>query len=104
MAAKAYDAHIIAVVETKQLPPKLEGYGKWNSKERTNRGGGGVAIAARADINSKKKKVENLDDDDQDVVWVELKQNNKKSIFIGTYYGKQESASREDIGREYGLL
>ena len=51
--AEAYEAHIVAVTETKQLPPKLKGYGNWKSKERTGKGGGGVAIAARLDISSK---------------------------------------------------
>ena len=35
---------------------------------------------------------------------MELKKNNKNSIYIGTYYGKQESASREEIEREFGQL
>ena len=104
IAAKAYDAHIVAVAETKQLPPRLEGYGNWNSRERKNKGGGGVAITARNDINPKITKVENIEDEDQDVVWVELKKSTKESIFIGTYYGKQETASRDEIEREFDQL
>ena len=102
--AAAYDAHIIAVTETKQIPPQLKGYGKWKSKERKNKGGGGVAIAARSDINAKITKIDNLEDDDQDVVWVELKKSQKESLFIGTYYGKQEKHSREEVQKEYEQL
>ena len=40
-AAEEYGAHIIAVAETKQIPPKLEGYGQWKSKERPQKAGGG---------------------------------------------------------------
>lgn len=39
--AEEYGAHLVAIAETKQIPPKLEGYGKWKSKERTDRAGGG---------------------------------------------------------------
>ena len=103
-AAETYGAHIVAVVETKQIPPRLEGYGIWNSKERKNKGGGGVAIAARNDVNSKIIKVDNLDEDEQDVVWVELKKSLKENLYIGVYYGKQESASREDVENEFDQL
>ena len=104
LAAQLYGAHIIAVVETKQIPPRLDGYGIWKSKERKNRGGGGVAITARNDICSKISIVQNLEDDDQDVVWVELRKNQKEKVFIGTYYGKQESANRDEVEKEYDQL
>ena len=66
--------------------------------------GGGVAIAARLDISNKITKVENIEDDDQDVVWVELKKNQKESIFIGTYYGKEEKQPKEEIQKEFEQL
>ena len=103
-AAEEYDAHIVAITETKINPPKLQGYGKWKSKERKQRAGGGVAITARNDINNKVTKVTNLEDDEQEVVWVELKKNMKDKIYIGTYYGKQEKAPREEIEREFSQL
>ena len=80
-AAQLHDASIITITETKQLPPKLEGYGTWISKERKNRGGGGVAITAKNDIYSKISRVVEMEDDDMDVVWMEIRKNQKeKSI------------------------
>ncbi len=35
-AAQLAQADIIAIVEAKQISPKLNGYRKWISKERTN--------------------------------------------------------------------
>ena len=35
----------------------------------------GVAITARKDISNKVTKVENIEEQDQEVVWVELKKN-----------------------------
>ena len=32
------------------------------------------------------------------------KEKSNNSIFIGTYYGKQEKASREEIEREFSQL
>ena len=103
-AAQAYDAHLIAITETKQIPPKIEGYGKWISKERKNRGGGGVAITVKDEIYPKISKIEDIEDDEMDVVWVELRKNQKEKIHIGVYYGKQENAKREEVENEFELL
>ncbi len=100
-AAHIYDAHVIAISETKQLPPKAKGYGKWNSKERKNRAGGGVAIAVRQDLVGRTSRVESLDEEDQEIVWIEIRKNNKEKLYIGTYYGKQENATVEDVEREF---
>ena len=103
-AAQLYGAHIIAITETKQIPPKIDGYGNWKSKERKNKGGGGVAITARNDIYSKISEIVDLEDDDMDVVWVELRKSQKEKVYIGTYYGKQENEKREVVEKEYELL
>ncbi len=91
-AAHIYDAHIIAISETKQLTPKAKGYGKWNSKERKNRAGGGVAVAVRQDLVGQTSRVEGLDEEDHEIVWIEIRKNSKEKQYIGTYYGKQENA------------
>ena len=103
-AAQLYGAHVIAVTETKQIPPKMEGFGNWISKERKKRGGGGVAITARNDLYSKISEVTDIENGDLDVVWVELQKNQKEKIYIGTYYGKQETEKREEIENEYEML
>ena len=37
-------------------------------------------------------------------MWVELQRNQRDKIYIGTYYGKQENASRDEIEREHDQL
>ena len=48
--------------------------------------------------------MENLEDNDQEIIWIELKKNNMKKVYIGTYYGKQEKETREEIEREYSQI
>ncbi len=39
LAAELYEAHIVAITKTTQIPPNLQGYASWINKERTDRGG-----------------------------------------------------------------
>ncbi len=45
--------------------------------------------------------MDDLGEEDQEVIWVNLKKNNREWIFIGTYYGKQENAPLDEIEMEY---
>ncbi len=80
-AAHIYDAHIIAISDTKQLPPIAKGYGKWKSKERKNRAEGGVAIEVRQNLAGWTSHVEGLDEEDQEIVWIEIGNNNKEKLY-----------------------
>ena len=102
--ASACGAHIVLVTETKQIPPKLQEYDKWKSRERKERAGGGVGICARKDIASKITKIENMEDDEQDIVWVEMSQTKNKKLHIGCYYGKQENDKVDTLDKEYQQL
>ncbi len=101
---KFQETHIICIAETKtkQDPPKLENH-EWIVKNRTNTEGGGVAIAIRKDLAKKAQQVENLETQDQEIIWLQLPWGNKK-LFIGTYYGPQESAQLDAVEREYSQL
>jgi hypothetical protein len=70
-AAELYGAHIIAITETKQIPPKVPGFGKWIEKQRRNRAGGEIAIAVRQEIANIVTKVDDLGEGDQEIVWIE---------------------------------
>lgn len=48
--------------------------------------------------------MDDLGDDDQEILCVKLKKNNKEQICIVMYYGKQENASAEEIEMEYANL
>ena len=65
---------------------------------------GGVAIAVIEEIASKTTKVENIEDHEQEIVWIEYKPTNNNKIYIGAYYGKQEKEPLEIIEREYSQL
>ena len=97
-------ANIITLTETKSKPPNIDGFTNWHAKNRTNKQGGGVAITLKSDLKNNAIKLENTDFTNQEVVWIELKQNQTEKLFIGTYYGKQESAKEEELEEEYDNL
>ena len=96
--------HIITLAETKlqSKPPILKNY-SWLTKNRQNREGGGVAILIRNDIAPKTTKVTNIEDQNQEILWIEIK-NHKKPTYIGVYYGPQENTPSDEIERQYSQL
>ena len=90
--------------ETKTAPPRIQGYANWTHKQRQGKEGGGVAITTKGEISNKTTKVENIEDHDQEVIWIEIKTTHNNKIYIGTYYGKQEKEPRENIEREFSQL
>ena len=100
-AAQATNAHIIGLAETKvgKTHPIIQGY-EWINKPRKNRSGGGVALLIREDIYHLTKKVEDLEDYDQEIVWIQI-ENARAKTFIGVYYGPQEKCSNEEAERQY---
>ena len=103
-AAEEYEADIVAITESKQIPPSMEGYEMWKSKERDLREGGGIAITNKKYLSGRITRMENIEDENQEVVWVELKKNRAEKIYIGVYYGKQEKEKREEIEKEFSQL
>ena len=103
-AAKTHNSHIITITETKIQGdiPKLEGY-EWISKNRTRKEGGGIAIAVRNDLTNNVTRVDDLEDQDQEVIWVEIRSGPQKQ-FIGVHYGTQENSPIEETEREYSQL
>ena len=96
--------HIVTIAETKGPPPKLNGYATWYSKSRTGRDGGGVAIAAREDIANSVQIVDELEDHDQEIIWVQINTSKHKKIHVGIYYGKQEKEPIDTVEREFSQL
>ena len=103
-AAKTHNSHILTITETKIQGdmPKLEGY-EWISKNRTGKEGGGIAIAVRNDLTNNVTRVDDLEDQNQEVIWVEIRSGPQKQ-FIGVYYGTQENSPIEETEREYSQL
>ncbi len=72
-SAELYTVHIIAITETKQIPPKIQGYGKWIEKQKRNHTGGGVVILVMQDISSIITRVGDLGEEYQEIRWVKHK-------------------------------
>ena len=76
---------------------------KWETKNRLNRQGGGVAIITKDNITNNCSRVENLEDNNQEIIWIEITAGKVKT-YVGTYYGPQESSPPEEIEREMAQL
>ena len=81
---------------------QIKGYTMF-SRARSNGSGGGVAILVRND--ELKHVAPHISDRDTEIIWISVRQKNSEPIFIGSYYGKQESrTSKDEIEREMALL
>ena len=103
-AADSQNSHIVAIAETKGNPPALEGYAPWYHKPRPDRNGGGVAITVRNDLKCNTQIVDDLEDNNQEIIWIQISINKKKKIYAGVYYGKQENAPKDEVAREMSQL
>ena len=101
--AKANDSHIIAITETKigNITPDTPDY-HWINGPR-NQHGGGVALLIREDIKHHINKPPELEDQDQEIKWIEFT-SGKNKVYIGVYYGPQEKVSEEEAERQYSQL
>ena len=103
-AVKSLNAHIITLSETKGKPPKIEGYSPWFTESDKKSSGGGVAIAVKEELSKFCQPMEDLETQNQDVVWIQVNLHNKEKICIGCYYGKQESEEKQEVEREFSQL
>ena len=101
--AQSNESHIIALAETKlgNTPPVVAGY-TWYNKPR-KLGSGGVALLVRDDIKHMTKLVQEIEDYDQEILWIEINMC-KEKVFIGVYYGPQEKCSNEEADRQYSQM
>ena len=73
------------------------------SKIREGKNGGGVAILVRDDIRN--IVTPQIPERNIELLWVFIQRRKKRPLFIGSYYGKQETrTSKNEIEREYQLL
>ena len=84
------------------ISDKIDGYTLF-SRVREDKNGGGVAILVRDDIKS--FVTPHIPDRNIELIWVFVHKRNKRPLFIGSYYGKQETrTSKNEIEREFQLL
>ena len=81
----------------------IDGYTFIGKNRKTKSCGGGVGILIRNDC--KDSVTPHETQSDLELLWVSVKPNGMKPIFIGVYYGKQESRNtREQMLNEFDLL
>ena len=100
---KMLNPHVVCLTETKsETIPIIEGY-TWTHKKRDgNKKGGGIATAIRNDVQQEEIPIE-LETTDAEVCWTRIKMG-KQDIYVGNYYGKQESAPVDTVQMEYDQL
>ena len=62
-----------------------------------------MAIIISDTIKNKANIIVDLEDQDREIIWIEIKQGTNKT-FIGTYYGPQKNAPSEKIEREMSQI
>ncbi len=96
----------IAIISETHLQNKetahVKGY-TWTGKNRTKTQGGGVGILIRNDLTGITVSEETPEDEEVEIKWVQLKLR-PKNIYIGAFYGPQESAPKEILERTYATL
>ena len=99
-----YECNIACITETKitSHTPNIPGY-SWETNNRRNKQGGGVAIVISDTIKNKTNRIVDIEDQDQEIIWIEIKQGNNKT-YIGTYYGPQENVPSEIVEREMSQI
>ncbi len=70
-----------------------------NRKERQ----GGVAILYHESLINNIKPVENIEKEDMEIQWAEIK-SGKQTTFVGVYYGKQERAPAEEVQNDIDAI
>ena len=80
----------------------IKGY-TFYSRVRTEGSGGGVGILVRNDII--KHVAPHISDRKIELMWISIRRKDQRPVYVGTYYGKQESrSSKEEIEREMNIL
>ena len=72
---------------------EINGY-TYIGKQRGNRAAGGVGILVKNDL--KDIITPHETSTDIEMIWVSIKRKNKRPIYVGVYYGKQESRNNRD--------
>ncbi len=68
---QTYECDIYCITETKlkSEPPPIEGY-KWETKNRSNRQGGGVAILIKSSLKNITTRLAQMEDQNQEIIWI----------------------------------
>ena len=99
------DPHLFFLTETQlrsNVGINIEGY-KFYGRKREGKNGGGVGILVRNDILN--KTAPHISNRNTEMMWVSVHRNRSKPLFLGVYYGQQESrTNKAEIEMEMCLL
>ena len=97
--------HLFFLTETQMRSnsnEQIDGY-TFFSRKREGKLGGGVAFLARNDI--KNNLMTHFSERNLEILWTSIRRKGQPPLFIGTYYGKQETrTNKEEIEKEIELL
>ena len=97
--------HLFFLTETQMRSnsnEQFDGY-TFYSRKREGKTGGGVAFLARNDI--KNSLMTHFSERNIEILWTSVRRKGHPPLFIGTYYGKQETrTNKEEIEKEIELL
>ena len=97
--------HLFFITETQlrsNSNEQFDGY-TFFSRKREGKQGGGVAFLARNDI--KNNLMTHFSERNIEIIWTSIRRKEHPPLFIGTYYGKQETrTNKEEIEKEMELL
>ena len=96
--------HLFLLTETQlrcDTTEKIDGYTLY-SRIRVGKVGGGVGILVRNDLIMSISS--HLTDRNIEIIWVSIRRKSMPPLFVGSYYGRQETTSKNEIEQEMHLL
>ena len=97
--------HLFFLTETQMRSDsneQIDGY-TFFGRKREGKVGGGVAFLARNDI--KNSLMTHYSERNIEIIWTSIRRKGHSPLFVGTYYGKQETrTNKEEIEKEMELL
>ena len=91
------------LTETKGEPPKIENF-TWFSKQREKEKGGGIAIAIKNELAKFSTIAKELEEGDDEIMWVKIEHQNREVDYIGCVYGLQERNRIEEVERQFNNI
>ena len=91
------EADIIAITETKLNTVRninIPGY-KWIGRPRLNKEGEGVGVFVKQEI-TQSMTIHKIGEDNLEIIWIRMCLRKKKELYIGVYYGKQETRTLKE--------
>jgi exonuclease III len=103
-ALEEQGTHIAFITETKleHNPPHVAGY-NWITRNRQCSKGGGVAVIYNENLKNNIQTMDEYQESNCGIVWVELRSGQAKTYF-GIYYGPQKNVNKEMVEEQMSTI